>query len=61
MRLRRLFIYREHSIEEGTQWAVFEPSTARADRGTTGWFECRLTVLDKSRRHISSRSARMTV
>ncbi|UXY14691.1 phage tail sheath subtilisin-like domain-containing protein [Chitiniphilus purpureus] len=27
--VRRLFIYLEHSIDKGTQWAVFEPNNAR--------------------------------
>ena len=28
--VRRLFIYLEHSIDKGTQWAVFEPNNERA-------------------------------
>ena len=27
--VRRLFIYLEHSIDKGTQWAVFEPNNER--------------------------------
>ena len=29
--MRRDFIYIGHSIEEGTQWAVFEPNRRRRD------------------------------
>jgi hypothetical protein len=36
--VRRLFIYVEHSIDRGTQWAVFEPNNARL------WANIRETV-----------------
>jgi phage tail sheath protein FI len=38
--LRRFLIYLEHSIDEGTQWAVFEPN------GEELWAEVRRTVTD---------------
>jgi hypothetical protein len=38
--VRRLFIYLEESIEEGTQWAVFEPN------GEALWALVRQTVTD---------------
>lgn len=38
--VRRLFIYLEHSIDKGTQWAVFEPNNERL------WANIRLTVED---------------
>jgi len=38
--VRRLFIYVEHSIDKGTQWAVFEPNNARL------WANIRQTVED---------------
>lgn len=38
--VRRLFIYVEHSIDKATQWAVFEPNTARL------WRNIRQTVED---------------
>lgn len=36
--VRRLFIFLERSIEEGTQWSVFEPNDARL------WGQVRLTI-----------------
>jgi uncharacterized protein len=36
--VRRLFIYLEHSIDKGTQWAVFEPNNSRL------WANIRQTV-----------------
>ncbi|MCU0889056.1 MAG: phage tail sheath subtilisin-like domain-containing protein [Rubritepida sp.] len=36
--VRRLFIYLEHSIDRGTQWAVFEPNNE------TLWLRIRLTI-----------------
>ena len=38
--VRRLFIYIEHSIDKGTQWAVFEPNNERL------WRNIRQTVED---------------
>jgi len=38
--VRRLFIYIEHSIDKGTQWAVFEPNNQRL------WANIRSTVED---------------
>jgi phage tail sheath protein FI len=38
--VRRLFIYLEHSIDNGTQWAVFEPNNSRL------WASIRQTVED---------------
>jgi phage tail sheath protein FI len=38
--VRRLFIYLEHSIDLGTQWAVFEPNNSRL------WASIRQTVED---------------
>lgn len=38
--VRRLFIYLEHSIDKGTQWAVFEPNNARL------WANVRQTIED---------------
>jgi phage tail sheath protein FI len=38
--VRRLFIYLEHSIDKGTQWAVFEPNNERL------WANIRQTVSD---------------
>ena len=38
--VRRLFIYLEHSIDKGTQWAVFEPNNERL------WANVRHTVED---------------
>jgi len=38
--VRRLFIYVEHSIDKGTQWAVFEPNNRRL------WDNIRQTVED---------------
>jgi phage tail sheath protein FI len=41
--LRRYFVYLEHSIDEGTQWAVFEPndeSLWSAVRGSVTDFLC---------------------
>jgi uncharacterized protein len=38
--VRRLFIYVEHSIDKGTQWAVFEPNNQRL------WANIRQTVED---------------
>jgi len=38
--VRRLFIYLEHSIDKGTQWAVFEPNNERL------WRNIRQTVED---------------
>ncbi|MBX3744505.1 MAG: phage tail sheath subtilisin-like domain-containing protein [Verrucomicrobiae bacterium] len=38
--VRRLFIYLEHSIDKGTQWAVFEPNNRRL------WDNIRQTVED---------------
>jgi phage tail sheath protein FI len=38
--VRRLFIYIEHSIDKGTQWAVFEPNNQRL------WANIRQTVED---------------
>ncbi len=38
--VRRLFIYLEHSIDKGTQWAVFEPNNRRL------WDNVRRTVED---------------
>ncbi|MGB7922044.1 MAG: phage tail sheath subtilisin-like domain-containing protein [Pyrinomonadaceae bacterium] len=38
--VRRLFIYIEHSIDKGTQWAVFEPNNRRL------WDNIRQTVED---------------
>jgi phage tail sheath protein FI len=38
--VRRLFIYMEHSIDRGTQWAVFEPNNQRL------WDNIRSTVED---------------
>ena len=36
--VRRLFIFLEHSIDRGTQWAVFEPNNERL------WLKVRLTI-----------------
>ncbi len=36
--VRRLFIYMEHSIDRGTQWAVFEPNNEAL------WLRIRLTI-----------------
>jgi hypothetical protein len=36
--VRRLFIYMEHSIDRGTQWAVFEPNNEEL------WLKVRLTI-----------------
>ena len=36
--VRRLFIYLEHSIDRGTQWAVFEPNNEAL------WLRIRLTI-----------------
>ena len=36
--VRRLFIYMEHSIDRGTQWAVFEPNNEEL------WLKIRLTI-----------------
>jgi hypothetical protein len=36
--VRRLFIFMEHSIDRGTQWAVFEPNNE------TLWLKVRLTI-----------------
>ena len=36
--VRRLFIYVEHSIDNGTQWAVFEPNNSRL------WLNIRETI-----------------
>jgi phage tail sheath protein FI len=38
--VRRLFIYLEHSIDKGTQWAVFEPNNQRL------WANIRHTIED---------------
>lgn len=38
--VRRLFIYLEHSIDKGTQWAVFEPNNERL------WANIRTTIED---------------
>lgn len=38
--VRRLFIYLEHSIDKGTQWAVFEPNNERL------WANVRNTIED---------------
>ena len=38
--VRRLFIYLEHSIDKGTQWAVFEPNKERL------WANIRSTIED---------------
>jgi len=38
--VRRLFIYLEHSIDKGTQWAVFEPNNDRL------WANIRQTIED---------------
>ncbi len=38
--VRRLFIYLEHSIDKGTQWAVFEPNNSKL------WANIRRTVED---------------
>jgi phage tail sheath protein FI len=38
--VRRLFIYLEHSIDKGTQWAVFEPNNQRL------WDNIRQTIED---------------
>ena len=38
--VRRLFIYLEHSIDKGTQWAVFEPNGERL------WANVRRTIED---------------
>jgi Bacteriophage tail sheath protein len=38
--VRRLFIYLEHSIDKGTQWAVFEPNNERL------WANVRSTIED---------------
>ncbi len=38
--VRRLFIYLEHSIDKGTQWAVFEPNNDRL------WANVRQTIED---------------
>ena len=38
--VRRLFIYLEHSIDKGTQWAVFEPNNERL------WASIRQTIED---------------
>lgn len=38
--VRRLFIYLEHSIDKGTQWAVFEPNNPRL------WANIRQTIED---------------
>ncbi|WP_224360840.1 phage tail sheath subtilisin-like domain-containing protein [Hyalangium versicolor] len=38
--VRRLFIYLEHSIDKGTQWAVFEPNNERL------WANVRQTIED---------------
>jgi hypothetical protein len=36
MNVRRYFVYLEHSIDRGTQWAVFEPNGRRCGRTSTG-------------------------
>jgi uncharacterized protein len=38
--VRRLFIYLEHSIDDSTQWAVFEPNNERL------WANLRFTIED---------------
>jgi phage tail sheath protein FI len=38
LNVRRLFIFMEHSIDNGTQWAVFEPNNA------TLWMKIQLTI-----------------
>jgi phage tail sheath protein FI len=38
--LRRYFAYLEHSIDKGTQWAVFEPNGERL------WANIRITISD---------------
>jgi phage tail sheath protein FI len=38
LNVRRLFIFMEHSIDNGTQWAVFEPNNE------TLWLKIRLTI-----------------
>lgn len=38
LNVRRLFIYLEHSIDRGTQWAVFEPNNEQL------WLKIRLTI-----------------
>jgi phage tail sheath protein FI len=38
LNVRRLFIYMEHSIDRGTQWAVFEPNNESL------WLRIRLTI-----------------
>lgn len=38
LNVRRLFIYMEHSIDRGTQWAVFEPNNEAL------WLRIRLTI-----------------
>jgi phage tail sheath protein FI len=38
LNVRRLFIYMEHSIDRGTQWAVFEPNNEQL------WLKIRLTI-----------------
>jgi len=38
LNVRRLFIYLEHSIDRGTQWAVFEPNNEQL------WLRIRLTI-----------------
>jgi phage tail sheath protein FI len=38
LNVRRLFIYLEHSIDRGTQWAVFEPNNEEL------WLKIRLTI-----------------
>ena len=40
MNLRRYFAYLEHSIDRGTQWAVFEPNGDRL------WANVRRTIQD---------------
>ena len=40
MNLRRYFAYLEHSIDKGTQWAVFEPN------GELLWSNVRSTISD---------------
>jgi phage tail sheath protein FI len=38
LNVRRLFIFLEHSIDRGTQWAVFEPNNEEL------WLKVRLTI-----------------
>ena len=49
--VRRLFIYIEHSIDKGTQWAVFEPNNERL------WANIRQTVEDFLLRALARRRA----